>query len=44
MTFIYRNHAVGLSSTFENLGSIAAPLIVYSVSVDINMLTILLFT
>lgn len=30
--FIFRNHALGLSSFFENLGGIAAPLIVYAVS------------
>ncbi|KAK3099008.1 hypothetical protein FSP39_025214, partial [Pinctada imbricata] len=34
---VVRNHAVGLSSFFENLGSITAPLIVYSTSTLRNL-------
>lgn len=38
--FVFRNHAVGLSSFFENIGGISAPFIVYAVSLLIRVTTL----
>jgi len=35
--FLYRNHAVGLASFWENVGGIVAPFIVYGVRKKYNM-------
>ncbi|XP_048735991.2 solute carrier family 22 member 4-like [Ostrea edulis] len=40
---VVRNHALGLSSFFENLGGIAAPLIVYATSTSDNYIPLVVF-
>ncbi|XP_078315076.1 organic cation transporter protein-like [Crassostrea virginica] len=40
---VVRNHAVGLSSFFENLGGISAPLIVYATSGLVTYIPLVLF-